>query len=457
MNSAFFAVTVLTVILLNIYPRIYTKRLLCIATENSAKMFTDNVAEHISDYYNASGYVDTVLGQGSRRIILTDPSGLIIFDSAKEYNRTGSYLLTKEIIRALDGEEHLDTRLEHRRFTSEIIRPIYKNGELYGVITVLSYDFEATDEYNRTCSVFFFISLLIGLLPFVAAAIISRDFSKKTADVYRGIQKIQERKYGQKIGLSSNDTFGQLAQGIDLASMKLREYDETTRRFVSDASHELKTPLASIKLLSDSILQTPNMDRESVNEFLTDINQEIDRLTRISTRLLNLTKLDGTASADVFTERLDLAAVATTVCRMLTPLAKSTGCTIRTEFSSNCFIDANYDSVYQILYNLIENSIKYGGEGKEVRAFIFPRDDRIVFIIDDDGEGIPQSDLNKIFERFYRVDKARSRATGGTGLGLSIVASAVELCRGSVSVVNRPDGGARFTVSFPVAQEGDRQ
>jgi signal transduction histidine kinase len=117
--------------------------------------------------------------------------------------------------------------------------------------------------------------------------------------------------------------------------------------------------------------------------------------------------------------------------------------------SDGCIINADYDNVYQIFYNIVENAIKYSGQDNEVKVLLFLRDNDVVFIVDDYGEGIPEKDLKKVFDRFYRVDKARARATGGTGLGLSIVAAAVEQCGGIVSAENRPGGGARFTVKFP--------
>ena len=197
------------------------------------------------------------------------------------------------------------------------------------------------------------------------------------------------------------------------------------------------------------------MSREEINDFLLDISNEIDRLTRISSRLLSLAKFDD-VDQSALAEELNLSAVAATVCRMLTPLARASNCTIRHELSERVMLVANYDSVYQIFYNLVENSIKYSGKDKEVRVFLYVRDAQAHFIVDDDGEGIPPDDLKKIFDRFYRVDKARARATGGTGLGLSIVASAVRACGGSVEAMNRKSGGARFVVRFPLPnQPGD--
>ncbi|MBR4942077.1 MAG: HAMP domain-containing histidine kinase, partial [Clostridia bacterium] len=142
--------------------------------------------------------------------------------------------------------------------------------------------------------------------------------------------------------------------------------------------------------------------------------------------------------------------VAENVSRMLFQPVNNAGLEIRCEFQDDCIVLANYDLVFQIFYNLIENAIKYGADGKEVRVFLYKKDGTVIFIVDDDGTGINESDLERIFDRFYRVDKARARATGGTGLGLSIVETAIHSCNGTVEAHNRHPHGARFIVKFPV-------
>ncbi|MBQ1371955.1 MAG: HAMP domain-containing histidine kinase, partial [Oscillospiraceae bacterium] len=214
---------------------------------------------------------------------------------------------------------------------------------------------------------------------------------------------------------------------------------------VSNASHELKTPLASIKLLTDSILQN-DMDADTVQEFVTDIGNEADRLTRLSEKLLELTRLD-TQPVEKH-ETVEVLPVAARVVKMLTPLAHKQGVQLKLNCSAECAICGTADDLYQILFNLVENGIKYNQEGGWVLLQAYKEDNMIQIGVEDTGVGIPDKERSHIFERFYRVDKARSRKAGGVGLGLSIVHDMVLRNNGTISVKDGPIGGTRFNLSF---------
>ena len=183
--------------------------------------------------------------------------------------------------------------------------------------------------------------------------------------------------------------------------------------------------------------------------------EEIVRLTRITDRLLNLTRLDVQLHQEF--APVNVSYVVQRAARMLTPLAEHYRITISCETADNCLVMAEEDGIYQIVFNLMENALKYNHPGGSVRVLTYTRDELVYCIVDDTGIGIPESDLEHVFERFYRVDKARSRETGGTGLGLSIVQKTVEQYGGKVWAENRESGGARFTVTVPAMKPEDYQ
>lgn len=224
------------------------------------------------------------------------------------------------------------------------------------------------------------------------------------------------------------------------------------KQFLSDASHELKTPLAGIRLLTDSILQTDNMDPETTKEFVTDIGREAERLSRITENLLRLTRLDGGVVPSAYP--VAVGPVLQRVERMLGMVAAEKGVVISGAVSEDAVALATDDDVHQILYNLMENAIKYSApENGFVRVEASVRDGQVVITVTDNGIGIPDEDLPHIFDRFYRVDKMRSREVGGTGLGLSIVKDTIEGRGGAISAGHGPDGvGTTFTVRLPLAQ-----
>lgn len=219
------------------------------------------------------------------------------------------------------------------------------------------------------------------------------------------------------------------------------------KQFVSDASHELKTPLASIKLLADSVLQN-SMDPETEHEFIGDIAREADRLGRLSQKLLMLTKLDSQPVEE--REILDAAPVAEKVLRMLRPLAALRAITVEQTITPGCTLMTVEDDLYQIVFNLVENAIKYNRDGGSVLLTLGREGEDVVLTVADRGVGIPADSMAHIFERFYRVDKARSRAAGGAGLGLSIVHDMVERNFGTITAAAREGGGTVFTVRFPL-------
>lgn len=249
------------------------------------------------------------------------------------------------------------------------------------------------------------------------------------------------------IGLGSLAVF--FALSVLLARWAVRPVElawQQQKQFVADASHELKTPLASIKLLSDSILQN-DMDADTMREFVSDIGNESDRLTRMTQKLLTLSKADAQTTCEH--EVVDLGETVRRVFRMLVPLADRTQIQLTASLDRGCYVLSMEDDAYQIIFNLVENGIKYNHAGGSVHVTARHTQDEAELLVEDTGMGIPQDAIEHIFERFYRVDKARSRQAGGSGLGLSIVHELVERNFGTIEVSSKEGEGTKFTVRMP--------
>ena len=190
------------------------------------------------------------------------------------------------------------------------------------------------------------------------------------------------------------------------------------------------------------------MDPETTREFVGDIGNEADRLTRMTGKLLSLTRVDGEIPQE--TELIYLSPTILRVSRMLAPLAENAGIEIRLELELDSTVLILEDDLYQIVFNLMENGIKYSSDGGILTVRLDRKEDTAFLTVQDTGIGIDQDAIGHIFERFYRVDKARSRATGGSGLGLAIVKTIVQRNRGEISVESTPGKGTCFTVTFPV-------
>jgi signal transduction histidine kinase len=190
------------------------------------------------------------------------------------------------------------------------------------------------------------------------------------------------------------------------------------------------------------------MNAETILEFVGDIGSEAERLTRITERLLELTRLNN--NSEVSSVPIDFKKIISNALKLLTPLADEKSVALSSTLSDGCLILADADDVYQAVFNLIENAIKYNVENGSVTLLLFPKDGKAQFITDDTGVGIPENELPQIFERFYRVDKARASVAGGSGLGLSIVKDVAEKHSGNVTVERGAISGTRFTLSFPL-------
>ena len=290
------------------------------------------------------------------------------------------------------------------------------------------------------------ISAGVAALVLTLSMIFSRQFTQRLGSLQTAIRDVREGAYNRRAMLSGSDEFAQIAGEFNDLVDRLQKTESARRQFVSDASHELKTPLAAIRLLTDSILQNETMDGETLREFVSDIGQEAERLSRITEDLLRLTRLDsGIAEKPA---RLEVAPVLERVERMLRPVAEEKDVSIRTACGSEAVI-ATAGELHQILYNLAENAIKYNRRGGFVRIQAEQGEETTVITVEDNGIGIPDEDLSRVFERFYRVDKARSRAAGGTGLGLSIVRDTVSRLGGAILAESVPAGGTRFIVTLP--------
>ena len=239
-------------------------------------------------------------------------------------------------------------------------------------------------------------------------------------------------------------------------TVKLETTEKARNEFVSNASHELKTPLTSMKVLTESLLHSEHFDEGLTREFLSDINFEIDRLTALVTDLLLLTQMDKQSTAFVF-EDVNLGDVMERALKNLVMLAKSKEITIDAAINNECIVRGDNMRLYQMVTNLTDNAIKYTPEGGHIRVSLDAFEDAAYLRVQDNGIGIPKEDIDHIFDRFYRVDRARARDAGGTGLGLSIVYQIVELHGGTIEVQSEEGRGTLFTVRLPLALDYDEQ
>ncbi len=337
-------------------------------------------------------------------------------------------------------------------FMSYAAVPIVDGGQVVGAVGVYEYDAAEGAIVLGLRNDMTSISLGLGAAAMVVSVLLSQTMGYRLRRILDAIKNVREGEYTYRIAVTGHDELTTLSQEFNSLTDRLQKTEEIRRRFVADASHELKTPLAAIRLLSDSILETENMDGETVKEFVGGIREESERLARTTGQLLELTKLDNNPSAAARVD-VNCVEVAQRVAATLSPIARRAEVELVTHFD-RAHIMATSDELFQIVYNLVENAIKYNRPGGEVVLSVGRDGEKVKITVEDTGIGIPEEDMPYIFDRFYRVEKSRDRDEGGTGLGLSIVKATVARHGGEVTAGPRPGGGTRFTVAFPAYTQG---
>ncbi len=409
------------------------------------------------DAINATTVAKAVRNMGSLRVtrlIVTDSNGVAIYDSVRKDSVLGSNVLLPETMKAMSGYDVFTWSYEDGTMFSQAATPIISHGNLLGCVYMTEYDEAQGALIASLQKNILTTTICMELAVILFCLSLSKAFNKRVRHLMASMHIIREGDYSHKVDMKGNDEINVLAYEFNGLLNRLQDMENTRRQFVSDASHELKTPLASIKLLSDSILQN-EMDMDTVREFVGDIGNEADRLNRMSQNLLSLSKAD--AMLVQIPEIISVETIVQRVIRMLSPLAQINDSTICTEILAPCPVLISEDDLYQIIFNLVENGIKYNTPGKNLYISLTQVESTAVLTIRDEGNGIPEESIPHIFDRFYRVDKARSRSTGGSGLGLSIVKELVTKNNGTITVNSTVGIGSVFTLKLPIADTEDKK
>ena len=446
------SILLIVLVLMNTYPLLVSEDLVFrakhTALQASASAINTAVAglEELTEE-NVAQAMEAVEIDGVSRAVVTDENGLALYDTREVGSAAGYYVFYTELVQALRGYSAVYSVYEEGAFRSSAAQPVLYRNQIIGAVYVYDYDTQQASLLKDLQNNLMRISVGIAILVVCVSLAFSRGLTRRLDSLLTAIRGVREGAYNQRAVLSGHDEYTQIAGEFNDLVDRLQETENARRRFVSDASHELKTPLAAIRLLTDSILQNENIDGATVREFVSDIGQEAERLSRITEDLLRLTRLDsGVAETP---ERVEISPVLERVVKMLRPVADEKDVSIVTVCSDGAAAATTPGEIHQILYNLMENAVKYNRRGGFVRVSVDMGEETSTITVEDNGIGIPAEDLPRVFERFYRVDKARSRAAGGTGLGLSIVRDTVSRRGGVVRAEGAPGGGTRFIVTLP--------
>lgn len=336
----------------------------------------------------------------------------------------------------------------------EVTVPI-KNIETGAVTGVMVAEIP-TDDLEREFTVMRhkaqLLCVVFLIIIFLVVAIMAHFLVNPVKRLGKFFNKVSKGYIDTNIPIEGFTEIREISENYNNLLVELRKTEESRQEFVSNVSHELKTPITSVKVLTDSLLSQPNASVELYREFLKDISDEIDRESKIISDLLSMVRLEGTSS-DLNIEMSNINELTTSVIRRLNPIAKQHNINIIFEEIRLVLAEVDGVKLSLAITNLIENAIKYNREDGWVKVTLDSNQSNFSICVADSGIGIPTEAQGKIFERFYRIDKARSRSSGGTGLGLSITRKIVLMHNGSIEVMSS-DEGTSFIITIPLTGVG---
>ncbi len=389
------------------------------------------------------------------RILLIDAAGKIQLDTLSLLEGTRSS--TPEAIAVLSGKESRAYGIHPLNETGEYAAlcaaPMTSEGRIIGAVllstpvTELRIAIQTVEKQLTT------VFIAVAAAALIAALIFALTLTAPIKALTSTIRRMGKGDLSARVQVRTSGELKALADSYNAMAEKIENFDQSRSQFVQNASHELKTPLATMKILLENLIYQPDMPVELRAEFMQDMDHEIDRLSGIITDLLTLTQMDGQRAA-LKLETVDFSALCEETVHALQPAAVKAKLTLRADLAEDVTFSGDESKLSQVVYNLIDNAVKYTPEGGQVTITLRTDSREATLTVQDTGIGIPEEDVKHIFDRFYRVDKARSRATGGTGLGLSIVRQMVQLHGGEIRVDSAVGKGSVFTVTLPM-RKGD--
>lgn len=446
------------VIVSNVFLNAYYERAIAVRTtdvQNQCKIISNQI---VASDYLSSNQSDTIQGELSLisslydgRIMIIDQDLRVVTDT---YNMEASKtMIVEEVIRCF--KTGTSVHMVSGRFI-EVAVPIQRvidenagTTETLGVILVSASLDSITDNRAVLSDSVGLILTITMIVMILVASILAVAFVHPFKRLTKKMKAVTAEHMEDEIQENAYAETMQMADAFNQLKARLKNLDESRQEFVSNVSHELKTPLTSMKVLADSLIQMPDAPVEFYREFMEDISAEIDRENTIIADLLTMVKLDKT-QAEMNIQAHNINELLELILKRLKPIASKQNVEMVLESFREVVAEVDEVKLTLALTNFVENAIKYNKENGWVHVSL-DADHKFFYVkVTDSGCGIPEEDQEHIFERFYRVDKSHSREIGGTGLGLAIAKNIVLMHKGIIEISSVIDEGTTITVRIPL-------
>lgn len=421
--------------------------------ERTGRLTAEFIASYLGDGADTvllSNVAENFSRQINARIVIVSPQKTVVGDSLRVGGLLGTVMERKEVQEALEGGT--GRSIQYSRLSDQwvlqVCIPVEKGDTSLGAV-FLSSSLKPVYQTLTAVRRFLITSTLVSMV-FAGGLVVlfAHHLTAPIKELTAAAQQMAEGKLDQKIPINSADEIGRLAQQFNIMAARVKEMNQRLTRFVGDVSHELRTPLASIHVCLQS-LQNYELNAEERQDFLEDINHETQRLIYLVEDLLELTRRQEISDKR---EVLSLKALLEEVLELTRPRVERKGLKLFTEIPEGLpYLYISPEELKRVVFNLLDNAIKYTPDGGWLKLGVESGPEQVMVTVQDTGCGIPGEAIPYLFERFYRVDKARSRYLGGTGLGLAICKEIVERYGGSIGVLETREGvGSTFFFTLPV-------
>lgn len=413
-----------------------------LAADIAATSYLDNVSSEMVD-----AELEQMMYTYSSRIIVINKDCVIIKDTY-DYE-VGKTIISKEVLSAFKGSGNADYNVKTGR--ADITMPIYaiESEDIIGVLNITLADSSVIDMHTYISKIVFALTIVFSMMALLISLIVSNAIVKPLDKLNKSILNVTGGAKGMRIEDRSLYEYNRVAQSVNKMLDRMKVVDDSREEFVANVSHELKTPMASMKVLADSLLGQEEVPNEIYREFMGDIVSEINRENEIISDLLTMVKVDRT-NAELNISTVNVNDLVELVLKRLNPIAEERNVELIMESFRPFAAEVDEVKMTLAVNNIVENAIKYNKEEGFVRVSLNADHKYFYIKVADSGIGIPNDCVERVFDRFYRVDKARSRETGGTGLGLAITKSIVLMHKGTIKVYSKENEGTTFTIRIPL-------
>lgn len=432
----------------------------CKDAKYTASIFADRLSSDTSIEASITTSLKDEIEQAAdiykSRFVIVDSYFEIVLDTFRI--NFGSTCISSEVVKALssgNAMEHFDSVSEQMEFIIPILKKeelsleAEEKREVIGAIVVSMSTESLTNLLTNVQNRLLVVDLVVFLVLFVISVQFSKICVHPLDSLRKKLESVTEGNLDTNLTSNSYTEINQVTDALNEVLEQLRKVEQSRQEFVSNVSHELKTPITSVRVLADSIMLVEDVPVEMYREFLGDISEEIDREARIIDDLLTMVRMDK-SGMKLEIKKLNLNELIESVMKRIRPIAKRRDIEMKFESKRMVFVEIDETKFSLALTNLIENAVKYNNVGGWVLVSL-DADYKYCYIkIEDNGVGVPDDAKAHLFERFYRVDKARSRETGGTGLGLAITKDIVLMHHGAIRLDSELGKGSTFTVRLPL-------